>query len=100
MAESEKVFMHISSLARRIIVEAPSQEADWLSEMLEEMGIREMGDDKHVRLYDRASLKDELERNGWTNVLFHEANGAVRLTADSKTLKRKKDDAGNKKAVE
>jgi len=81
--------MRISNMARRIIVETPSQESDWLSKMLNDLDALEMGDEKHVRLYDGASLKTELERNGWTNVVLCESGDVLRLTADSTSLKEK-----------
>jgi SAM-dependent methyltransferase len=84
MDNADAVLRKISVIARAIIVETPDQRSDWLASTLEDLGIEERGDDKHVRLYDAMALKDELERSGWEDVIVSKGNGALRAIARSK----------------
>ena len=84
MDNADVVLRKIAGVSRKIVVETPDQESDWLSNTLLDLGIEELGDDKHVRLYDSSSLKDELERNGWSNIAITKSAGAVRAVAESR----------------
>lgn len=84
MDNARAILRKISEIARKIVVETPDQSSDWLSNTLIGLGIEERGDDKHVKLYDGASLKEELEDNGWTGVVISKSYGAVRAVASSK----------------
>jgi len=84
MENADAVLRKIAAISRRIIVETPDQESDWLASTLRDLGIEERGDDKHVRLYDASSLKAELERNGWKDIVLSKGNGVVRAVAVSR----------------
>jgi 2-polyprenyl-3-methyl-5-hydroxy-6-metoxy-1,4-benzoquinol methylase len=85
MEKSDAILKKLSTVARKIVVETPSEESDWVAEVLEDVGIEDIGDDKHVRLYNDHFLKEELERNGWTDVVPSRGPGVVRAVARSKT---------------
>ncbi|MBU0880786.1 MAG: class I SAM-dependent methyltransferase [Candidatus Omnitrophica bacterium] len=87
MDNANTILNKISGIARKIIVETPDQESDWLTKTLLDLGIEERGDDKHVKLYDGASLKESLEQNGWSDVVISKGVGAVRAVAASKSFK-------------
>jgi SAM-dependent methyltransferase len=84
MENAGSVLKKISDIAKTIIIETPDQESDWLSNTLIDLGIDERGDDKHVKMYDAASLREEMELNGWKDVVISKGNGVVRAVACSK----------------
>ena len=86
MEKSDAILKKLATLARKIVVETPSEETDWIAELLEDMDIKDIGDDKHVKLYNESFLKDELERNGWTDVIVSRGPDVVRAVARSKIL--------------
>ncbi len=87
LEDSAAVLRKLSGLAKKIIVETPDEEADWLTKLLRDLGIEERGDDKHVKLYDDLSLKAELEENGWKDAVSFKGFGIVRAVANSRVLK-------------
>lgn len=88
MDNAGAILRKISEIARKIVVETPDQESDWLSNTLIGLGIEDQGDDKHVKLYDGISLKEELEDNGWVDVALSKSYGAVRAVALSKRFRQ------------
>ena len=88
MDNAGAILRKISEIARKIVIETPDQESDWLSNTLVGLGIEERGDDKHVKLYNGISLKEELEDNGWSDVVLSRSYGAVRAVAQSKRFQR------------
>lgn len=87
MDNADKVLNKISGIARKIVIETPDQESDWLTSTLLGLGIEERGDDKHVKLYNSTLLKESLEQNGWSGVVISKSAGAVRAVAMSKSCK-------------
>lgn len=87
MEKSRDILKKLSTIAHKILVETPTEECDWLAEIMEEMGIEDIGDDKHVRLYNDKSLRDELEASGWADVATSWGPGVVRAVAFSRTIK-------------
>ena len=83
MENAPDILKKISKIAKMIVVETPDQESDWLTSTLIDLGIDERGDDKHVRLYDAITLKEELENSGWGKVIISKGNGVVRAVACS-----------------
>lgn len=90
MSNGEAVLRKIASLASKIIIETPDEEADWLVKLLRDLGIEERGDDKHVKLYDDILMKRELEENGWEDVSLSRGYGLVRAVARSSYLKKQR----------
>jgi SAM-dependent methyltransferase len=86
MAKSDRLLKRLSAIAKKIIIETPDPESDWISKLLEDLGIVELGDEKHVELFSHDSLKERLERNGWKDVTAYEGYGAVRVVARSETM--------------
>lgn len=86
MEKSGEILKRLSAMARKIVVETPSEEFDFLSEVLKDVGINDIGDDSHVRLYSDNFLKEELEQNGWTDVVQFRGPGVVRAVARSRTV--------------
>ncbi|MCX5677986.1 MAG: class I SAM-dependent methyltransferase [Candidatus Omnitrophica bacterium] len=89
MEKSDAILKKLSALARNIVVETPSEESDWVAELLEDMDIEDIGDDKHIKLYNDNFLKDELEQSGWTDVVSSRGPGVIRAVARSKTFQDK-----------
>ena len=81
--EAPALLRRLSAIARRIIVETPAERSDWLTQMLNDMRIDDLGDDTHYALYGRDSLKTLLEANGWHDVSAWEERGLVRALGRS-----------------
>lgn len=84
--DSARVLEKLSRTARKIILETPGCEQDWITELLKDLGFEAIGDDKHVKLYSELSLRKELEANGWRDISVSMAPTVVRAVARSKSF--------------
>jgi SAM-dependent methyltransferase len=73
-------------VAATLIIEVPDFESDSLNSVRHALGCPYYSDADHVREYTLASLRQQLERNGW-DIRYHEQRGgailAVAASADS-----------------
>jgi len=86
LPDPDAVLRKLARIARKLIVETPDEESDWLTKILRDLGIDELGDDKHTKLYDDVSLTAALERNGWRDVVAFKGYGVVRAVSRSKAV--------------
>ena len=87
LKDSGLALRRLSGYARKIVIETPDCESDWIFKLLKDLGVEALGDETHVKLYDGDSLKRELEKNGWTGVTLFKGYNMVRAVAYSKFLK-------------
>lgn len=87
MPDSGKVLKKLSGMSRKIIIETPNADSDWISKLLTDLGVCDLGDDKHFELFNPRILKEVLEKNGWMDVDITASGGVVRGVAFSSIVK-------------
>lgn len=87
MPDSGKILRKLSGIARKIVVETPNPDSDWVLRLLKDLGIDDLGDEKHFQLFSCKTLKEALENNGWVDVIASMGDGVVRAVARSAAAK-------------
>jgi len=87
MPDSGKILKKLSGISRKILVETPNPDSDWVLKLLKDMGIDDLGDEKHFQLFSCSTLKEVLEKNGWRDVAVSTGDGVVRAVARSAVIK-------------
>lgn len=90
MPDSPGILKKISGISRKIIIETPDPDSDCISKILNDLGVHDLGDDKHFELFNRDTLKGLLEKSGWGDVSVSTGDGVVRAIAHSVSLKGKR----------
>ncbi len=83
MSDCAVILRKLSGISRKIIIETPDPDSDCILKILNDLGVRDLGDDKHFQLFDRKTLKDALEKNGWKEVVISTGDATVRAVARS-----------------
>ena len=76
----------LSRVSRKIVIETPDPGSDWLLKLSDDLNIPDLGDDKHIELFNGELLKKRLEDNGWEKVLIEKSYSVVRAVAYSKNI--------------
>lgn len=87
MPDCARVLRKLSEMSRKIIIETPDPDSDCISKILKDLGVHDLGDDKHFELFNRETLKAILEKNGWGEVAVSTGDGVVRAVARSLSFK-------------
>ncbi len=90
MPDCARILRKLSDISRKIIIETPDPDSDCISKILNDLGVHDLGDDKHFELFNRKTLRDILEKNGWGEVVVSTGDGVVRALARSLSLKGEK----------
>ena len=90
LPDSGKALKKLAGLCRKVLIETPNPDSDWLMKILDDLGVKELGDDKHFELFNSETLREALSNNGWGEITISKGDGVVRAVARSLSVKDKR----------
>ena len=79
----EKLLDKLSSHAKKIIIESPSETFWWLEDLRRKLDIPGWGDELHTFSFSYKKIKKILEQNGWKIIFANERMTVLRIAAVS-----------------